>query len=119
MVTDPRGQVYAFTEGISPVIVSAAMARLSRRSGDMREAILDEFMIPGGRDSDHVLDRVISQYGDDSVQQLIGVQFVVEGASNILTKILERGRLASYLEQSTRYIYFDKKDKDGKFCYFI
>lgn len=119
MVTDSHGQVYVFTEGISPVIVSAAMARLSRRSGDMREAILDEFMIPSGRDSDHVLDRVISQYGDDSVQQLIGVQFVVEGASNILTKILERGRLASYLEQSTRYIYFDKKDKDGKFRYFI
>jgi thymidylate synthase ThyX len=47
-------------------------------------------------------------YGDDSVAQLGGAHVACEQASNILTKVLERGRLASYLEQSTRYIYFDK-----------
>ncbi|MFO0920433.1 MAG: hypothetical protein U0451_02060 [Candidatus Saccharimonadales bacterium] len=36
----------------------------------------------------------------------------------MLTKQLEWGRLASYLEQSTRYIYFDKKDMSGKYKYF-
>ena len=119
MVTDSRGQVYAFTGTLSPVIVAAAMARLSRRAGDMRVAILDEFMLSDGREAEHLIQRVISQYGDDSVQQLVGIQFVVEGASNLLTKLLEWGRLAAYLEQSTRYIYFDKPDKDGMYRYFV
>jgi thymidylate synthase ThyX len=48
------------------------------------------------------------EYGDDSVAQLGGAHVACEQASNILTKVLERGRLAAYLEQSTRYIYFDK-----------
>ena len=36
-----------------------------------------------------------------------------------MTKKLEWGRLAAYLEQSTRYIYFDQKDADGKFKYYV
>lgn len=43
---------------------------------------------------------------------------VVESASNLLTKKLEWGRLAAYLEQSTRYIYFDQKDERGNFKYY-
>ena len=108
IVTDPNGRVYAFNGNLSPVVIAAAMARLSRRMGDMREIILDEFILDEGEDANFLLRRVVSEYGDDSVQQLIGVHFVVEGASNLLTKLLEWGRLASYLEQSTRYIYFDK-----------
>ncbi len=61
--------------------------------------------------------RVITAYGDDSVQQLGGIHFVVENASNLLTKKLEWGRMAAYLEQSTRYIYFDQKDEQGKYRY--
>ena len=118
IVTDPKGQVYAFTSAISPVVVAAAMARLSRRSGDMRETILDEFILSGDQDAEAMIERVVTGYGDDSVQQLVGIQFVVEEASNLLTKLLEWGRFASYLEQSTRYIYFDRKDKNGKYLYF-
>lgn len=119
IVTDTTGQVYAFNGKLSPVIVAAAMARLSRRAGDMRLTILDEFVLDDGEDANQLIRRVVSEYGDDSVQQLVGVQFVVEGASNLLTKILERRRFASYLEQSTRYIYFDLKDTNGKFLYYI
>jgi len=119
IVTDPNGRVYAFNGNLSPVVIAAAMARLSRRMGDMREIILDEFILDEGEDANFLLRRVVSEYGDDSVQQLIGVHFVVEGASNLLTKLLEWGRLASYLEQSTRYIYFDKLDEHGKFRYYV
>ncbi|NBR99097.1 MAG: thymidylate synthase, partial [Actinobacteria bacterium] len=49
------------------------------------------------------------EYGDDSVAQLGGVHLACEQASNLLTKILERGRLMSYLEQSTRYINYDAR----------
>ena len=49
------------------------------------------------------------EYGDDSVAQLGGVHLACEQASNLLTKVLEWGRLMSYLEQSTRYIAYDTR----------
>lgn len=116
-VTDSTGNVYGFSDKLSPMTIAAAMARLSRRGDDMRITILDEFADAIGKDS-KLLQRVITAYGDDSVQQLVGQHIVVENASNLLTKKLEWGRLASYLEQSTRYIYFDQKNKDGKYKYF-
>lgn len=117
-VTDTRGNVYAFTDKLSPVTIAAAMARLSRRGDDMRITILDEFANAIHKD-EQLLQRVITAYGDDSVQQLAGLHVVVENASNLLTKKLEWGRLAAYLEQSTRYIYFDQKDADGNFKYLV
>ncbi len=116
-VTNTTGNVYAFTDKLSSLTVAAAMARLSRRGDDMRVTLLDEFAETVGKD-ENLLRRVITAYGDDSVQQLVGNHFVVEGASNLLTKQLEWGRLAAYLEQSTRYIYFDQKDDTGKYKYY-
>jgi dTMP kinase len=115
-VTDTDGNVYGFTDKLSPVTIAAAMARLSRRADDMRITILDEFAGKADKDAD-LLKRVITAYGDDSVQQLGGIHMVVENASNLLTKKLEWGRLAAYLEQSTRYIYFDQKDQQGNYRY--
>ncbi len=117
VLTNTDGNVYAFNEKLSPLTIAAAMARLSRRADDMRVTLLDEFAMSAGKDS-KLLQRVITAYGDDSVQQLVGQHVVVENASNILTKKLEWGRLAAYLEQSTRYIYFDKKDKHGEYRYY-
>lgn len=117
-VTNSVGNVYAFTDYLSPVTVAAAMARLSRRGDDMRITILDEFAGKAGKD-ENLLKRIITAYGDDSVQQLAGLHLVVENASNLLTKKLEWGRLAAYLEQSTRYIYFDQKDKNGNYRYHV
>lgn len=116
-VTNTTKDVYAFTSAISTQKVAAAMARLSRRGDDMRVTLLDEF----ADDTEHeakLLQRVITAYGDDSVQQLSGIHLVVENASNLLTKKLEWGRLGAYLEQSTRYIYFDQKDAKGKYKYY-
>lgn len=117
-VTSVDGNVYAFTDKLSPITIAAAMARLSRRGDDMRITILDEFAYAMGKD-EKLLQRVITAYGDDSVQQLTGMHFVVENASNLLTKKLEWGRLAAYLEQSTRYIYFDQKNAFGKYKYHV
>ncbi|HSH18190.1 MAG TPA: dTMP kinase [Candidatus Saccharimonadales bacterium] len=117
-VTNPTGNVYAFTDKLSPVTIAAAMARLSRRGDDMRITILDEFAGQLGKD-EKLLQRVITAYGDDSVQQLAGMHVVVENASNLLTKKLEWGRLAAYLEQSTRYIYYDQKDAAGNYKYHV
>lgn len=117
-VTSPDGNVYAFTQKLDPVTVAAAMARLSRRGDDMRITVLDEFVGKMGKD-EQLLKRVITAYGDDSVQQLTGIHMVVEKASNLLTKKLEWGRLAAYLEQSTRYIYYDQKDENGRYRYHV
>lgn len=117
ITTTATGDVYGFREGFSPISIAAAMARLSRRGDDMRVTLLDEFVDKEDKDG-KLLQRVITAYGDDSVQQLVSQHFVVENASNLLTKKLEWGRLAAYLEQSTRYIYFDQKDENGKYRYF-
>ena len=116
-VSSTTSNVYAFSDKLSAITIAAAMARLSRRGDDMRVTLLDEFAASAGKD-EKLLQRVITAYGDDSVQQLVGQHVVVEGASNLLTKKLEWGRLASYLEQSTRYIYFDQKDSEGKYKYY-
>lgn len=116
-VTSVDGDVYAFKDKLSTLTVAAAMARLSRRGDDMRVTMLDEFAMHEGKD-EGLIHRVITAYGDDSVQQLVGQHIVVENASNLLTKQLEWGRLASYLEQSTRYIYFDQKDAKGQYKYY-
>ena len=39
--------------------------------------------------------------------RLGGAHLACEWTSNVLTKLLQRGRLAAYLEQSTRYIAYD------------
>ncbi len=117
-ITNTEGSVYSFTPALSPVTAAAAMARLSRRGDDMRVTLLDEFIGKVDKDA-QLLHRVITAYGDDSVQQLVGQHFVVEGASILLTKKLERGRLAAYLEQSSRYIYFDQKDAEGRYRYYV
>lgn len=118
VTTNTEGSVYGFTENVSPVTIAAAMARLSRRGDDLRVTLLDEFIGKVEKD-EQLLHRVITAYGDDSVQQLVGQYIVVENASNLLTKKLEWGRLAAYLEQSTRYIYFDQKDDKGHYRYVV
>jgi thymidylate synthase ThyX len=117
IVTDSTGPVYAFRAKASPLMTAAAMARLSRRGSDLRETYLDEFAMAGEKDASGLIHRVVTAYGDDSVQQLVGLHLVVEDASNLLTKKLEWGRFASYLEQSTRYIY--EKDSKGKYRYYV
>jgi thymidylate synthase ThyX len=119
IVTDSKGPVYSFYGKASPLMIAAAMARLSRRGSDLREIYLDEFAATGEQDAHNLIHRVVTAYGDDSVQQLVGLHLVVEDASNILTKLLEWGRFGAYLEQSTRYIYFDQKNAAGKYRYYV
>jgi thymidylate synthase ThyX len=119
IVTDIEGPVYAFYGKASPLLVAAAMARLSRRGSDLRETFLDEFALTGEEDASGLIHRVVTAFGDDSVQQLIGLHIVIENASILLTKLLEWGRFAAYLEQSTRYIYYDEKDEQGNYKYYV
>jgi thymidylate synthase ThyX len=60
-----------------------------------------------GQRAADLYERIFLGYGDDSVAQLGGAHVALEWTSNVLTKILQRPRLAAYLEQSTRYIAYD------------
>jgi thymidylate synthase ThyX len=110
------------------VVKGALFARYSRSPHSVRRLFLDEFAgdpdigvraiadrireddpTVGLQQARSLYDRVFNQFGDDSVAQLGGAHIACEQASNLLTKVLEWGRLASYLEQSTRYIFYDKK----------
>jgi thymidylate synthase ThyX len=99
-------------------VKGALFARYSRYQGSVRRLYLDEFAAdaPGGgrpfegeegERAAGLYERVFIGYGDDSIAQVGGAHLACEYVSNILTKILQRGRLAAYLEQSTRYIPYD------------
>jgi thymidylate synthase ThyX len=105
-------------------VKGALFARYSRYPGTLRRLFLDEFAadIPdGGRPFDGVegqraaglYERVFMGYGDDSIAQVGAAHVACEWVSNVLTKLLQRGRLAAYLEQSTRYIPYDQAMPDG------
>jgi thymidylate synthase ThyX len=119
--TNLDGPVFALVN-LPEVVKGALFARYSRSAKSLRRLFLDEFVgeldvsgdisidaTVGLRRAEELYDRVFFEYGDDSVAQLGGVHLACEQASNLLTKVLEWGRLMSYLEQSTRYIAYDSR----------
>ena len=127
-----------FTNADRPVFVlrnlpetvkGALFARYSRSAKSVRRLFLDEFLGQMDRDAeaqgersasgigteraDKLYARVLSEYGDDSVAQLGGAHIACEGVSNVLTKVLEWGRLMAYLEQSTRYVPYTDRPGGG------
>ncbi|HEX5367234.1 MAG TPA: FAD-dependent thymidylate synthase [Acidimicrobiales bacterium] len=119
--TNLDGPVFALVN-LPEVVKGALFARYSRSPKSLRRLFLDEFVgdldiagdasvdaTVGVRRAEELYDRVFLEYGDDSVAQLGGVHLACEQASNLLTKVLEWGRLMSYLEQSTRYVAYDAR----------
>ena len=113
------------------VVKGALFARYSRTHLSLRRLFLKEFVgdldmsgdltidaTVGLRRAEELYERVFFEYGDDSVAQLGGVHLACEQASNLLTKVLEWGRLMAYLEQSTRYIAYDARLANGRYRYY-
>ncbi len=132
-VTNVEQPVFALIN-LPETVKGALFARYSRSAKSVRRLLLDEFMdqlqdpaaatgtgpVKASK-ADALYQRVFNDYGDDSVAQLGGVHLACEDVSNLLTKVLERGRLAAYLEQSTRYIPYTQRRNDhwrrsGKRC---
>ena len=124
--TNVDGPVFGIVN-LPEVVKGALFARYSRSPLSVRRLFLDEFVAEpelgvgaiaetlddknspiGLVHAQGLYERVFTQFGDDSVAQLGGAHVACEQASNVLTKVLEWGRLASYLEQSTRYIFYDR-----------
>ncbi len=113
------------------VVKGALFARYSRSPKSLRRLFLDEFVgdldisgdisldaTIGLERAERLYEKVFVEYGDDSVAQLGGVHLACEQSSNVLSKVLEWGRLMSYLEQSTRYIAYDNRLESGHYRYF-
>src|SRR5438067_3843509 len=118
--TNTDSHVFALTN-LPETVKGALFARYSRSAKSLRRLFLDEFAgelasapVPvqgsvGVARAEKLYAKVFSEYGDDSVAQLGGAHIACEYVSNLLTKVLEWGRLMAYLEQSTRYVpYTDK-----------
>jgi thymidylate synthase ThyX len=125
-VTNLDEPVFALI-GLPETVKGALFARYSRYQGTLRRLLLDEFAdelprsLPPrekGTRAAGLYERVFVGFGDDSVAQLGGAHVACEYVSNVLTKLLERPRLAAYLEQSTRYIPFDQQLPGGGFRYY-
>src|SRR5574337_1713034 len=87
----------------------ALMSRYSRTDKSMRRIFLDEFSQNENR-GEEFYNKVLLEYGDDSVAELGEAQVALEGISNIAAKKIEDRRIGlSYLEKSSRYVPFDKK----------
>lgn len=110
-------------------VKGALFARYSRSEKSLRRLFLDEFYNEESGEAIHetsvgldrasdLYDKMILLFGDDSVAQLGGAHVACEQVTNILAKVLEKGRIASYLEQSTRYVFYNQKI-DGKYKYII
>jgi len=130
--TNTDRPIFALTN-LPETVKGALFARYSRSAKSVRRLFLDEFLgqmrqADGGRDesphqsrvgterADRLYARVLSEYGDDSVAQLGGAHLACESVSNVLTKVLEWGRLMAYLEQSTRYVpYTDRPNGRWKY----
>ena len=112
-------------------VKGALFARYSRSAKSLRRLFLDEFLgdvghaaaprRPAGRRRSRdrgSTRKVLSEFGDDSVAQLGAAHVACEGVSNILTKVLEWGRLMAYLEQSTRYVPYTARP-NGRWKYHV
>jgi len=130
-VTELDGPAFVLVD-LPETTRAALFARYSRSPKSLRRLLLDEFIgeaAPLGESPDvpplshegptrvgeararDLFSRVLADYGDDSVAQLAGVHLACEQVSQVLAKAIEWGRLAGYLEQSTRYIpYTDRRD---------
>ena len=126
-VTDLDGPVFALVN-LPETVKGALFARYSRYPGTLRRLFLEEFAdsLPAaaewdrdeGRRAADLYERIFLGYGDDSVAQLGGAHVACEWVSNVLTKLLQRPRLAAYLEQSTRYLAYDAPMPGGGFRYY-
>ncbi len=127
--TNLDGPVFVLVN-LPETVKGALFARYSRSAKSLRRLFLDEFLdhvteaerppmdAVGVARAERLYARVFSEYGDDSVAQLGGVHLACEQVSNVLTKILEWGRLMAYLEQSTRYVPYTARP-GGRWKYLV
>ena len=109
-----KGALFARVLAVGEIAPAPVSRRIPRRAHDTAPRRGPSGV--GAARADKLYARVLNEYGDDSVAQLGGAHLACEGVSNVLTKVLEWGRLMAYLEQSTRYVpYTDRPNGRWKY----
>ncbi len=138
-VTNLDRNVYGL-KNLPQVVMGAVFAAYSRSTLSAREILIQKFFgdaefkriagaynIPKTDDSpladpakaEAFYDRVLVQYGDDSVAELGITHIAVEKVSNVVAKLIEDRRIGlNPLEKSSRYVNFNQKDAHGQYAYY-
>ncbi len=136
--TNPDRSVVAL-KNLPEVIKGALFSRYSRSSKGVRRLFLDEFFVRrdlgieefartaeslhsavsvGEEKAEAFYQRILSDYGDDSVGELGGAHLACQEVSQIAARAIEDNRIGlSYLEKSSRYVPFDDR-VNGQFRYY-
>nr|CRI42868.1 UPF0159 protein CPn_0746/CP_1126/CPj0746/CpB0774 [Chlamydia pneumoniae] len=131
-VTNLTSDVFAL-KNLPEVVKGALFSKYSRSVLGLRALLLKEFLSneEDGDVCDEAYDfetdvqkaadfyqRVLDNFGDDSVGELGGAHLAMENVSILAAKVLEDARIGgSPLEKSTRYVYFDQKVR-GEYLYY-
>jgi thymidylate synthase ThyX len=107
---------------LPPELTGGVMARYSRAPTGLQLTLVNEFLDDNGDPSQEkgseLIDRVLNDFGDESVGELENAHVGLEDISQLLTKDIEDRRIGgSPIEQSTRYVKYDGKDSQGKWRY--
>lgn len=122
-VTNVDARVFAL-RNVPEEVAAALFARYSRTAKSLRRVLLEEFapelaqgaaVSEGSERARRLMERVVGEYGDDSVAQLGIAHIAIEQVSTVLTRSLERHRVMAFLEQSTRYVPLDEPRPDGTY----
>ena len=108
--------------GLPPELSGGVLARYSRARTGLRLTLVNEFLDDEGQPSEvkgtKLMDKVLNDFSDESVGELVSVQVGMENVSILLTKTMEDVRIGmSPIEKSTRYVPYDEKDEDGNWRY--
>ncbi len=120
VVTNTDTNVFAWKVGgqLTPEQSGALLSRYSRTTLTSRRLYLNEFL-PNRERGREFFAAWLMEYGDDSIQEMVGgVPVSCEYVSNLAVKDIEDCRMGSYIEKSSRYVFFDKKLPNGEFMYY-
>jgi len=142
-VTNCSSHIFCL-RNLPEVVKGALFSRYSRSSLGLRSLLLKEFImseeasfssISGDKGetppedviedqsiaikkAQNFYDRILDGYGDDSIGELGGAHLALENVSMIAAKKIEDNRIGgSFIEKSTRYIYFDQK-YEGEYLFY-
>lgn len=137
-VTNLDQNVFGFTN-LPEVVIGAIFAAYSRSPLSAREILVQKFLgaeefsalaaeFTAGEPNKQPLvspakaeafyDRVLVQYGDDSVAELATSHLAIENVSNVVVKLIEDRRIGlNPLEKSSRYVLYNDRDRHGRYRY--
>lgn len=120
VITNSDSNIFAWKLGknLTSEQIGALLSRYSRTTLTGKKLFLKEFL-PNKERGREFFEAWLVDYGDDSIQEMSGgLPMSCEFVSNLAVKEIEDSRMGSYIEKSSRYVFFDKKLPDGEYMFY-